>query len=315
MNHVWENPMKFKNKLKEILPFPLVSFISEILYGTFFKSIDNEWMLINIKRKMKQAAFEWPLPRTVLFYPKIPTSGFAIYKICRILNYKMICNKNQPCDLVIDWRCETRRSEDRVLEMINKKQSVVNYNCRDISKEKVEEVFQGVFVYGSAVDPLVYNGTCVVKSNNNATHDGRVIKCPIEKREEGSVYQKLINNQHDKDYIYDIRVPIIKEKIPCVYLKYRSIHDRFKHIIKTEVENPAKLFSQEEIEKIIVFAKALHLDYGELDVLRDHDNGLLYIIDANTTPYGPSKIKEFDKKFEALKTLSEAFDEMFFQTT
>lgn len=305
--------MKFKDKLREMLPFSWVCFLSEVLYGTALKAVDNELMLRRIRRKMRGEGFIGPPSRTVLFYPKIPTSGFVIYKICSILKYRMICDKNQPCDLVFDWRCETKRPENSVLESMHEKNPVLNYNCRDISKEKVEEIFQGVFGYGSAVDPLVYNGACVVKSNNNATHDGRVINCPIEKREEGSVYQKLINNQHDKDYIYDIRVPIIKEKIPCVYLKYRSIHDRFKHIIKTEVENPEKLFSREEIEKIILFAKNLHLDYGELDVLRDCDNGLLYIIDANTTPYGPSKIKEFDKKFETLKALSEAFDEMFFK--
>ncbi len=304
--------MKFQDKLRERLPFFLVCFLSDVLYGTVFKAIENEVMLFKIRRKMRQAGFLWPSPKTVLFFPKVPTSGFVIYKICKILGYKMICNKSQPCDLVIDWRCETQRTEDNVLKNLNEKKPVLNYNCRDISKQKVEEVFRRVFGYSSAIDPLIHEGRCVVKSNNNATHDGRIINCPIEKQEKGFIYQKLINNQCDKDYIYDIRVPIIKEKIPCVYLKYRSIHDRFKHIVKTEIENPGRLFSPEEIEKIILFARNLYLDYGELDVLRDHDSGLLYIVDANTTPYGPSKIKQFDKKFEALTMLARTFDEVFF---
>jgi hypothetical protein len=29
------------------------------------------------------------------------------------------------------------------------------------------------------------------------------------------------------------------------------------------------------------------LDYGELDVLRDADDGRLYVVDVNTTPFGP----------------------------
>jgi len=29
------------------------------------------------------------------------------------------------------------------------------------------------------------------------------------------------------------------------------------------------------------------LDYGELDVLRDNDNGKIYIVDVSNTPWGP----------------------------
>ena len=61
------------------------------------------------------------------------------------------------------------------------------------------------------------------------------------------------------------------------------LHTNTKAII-AEVDD---LLAKEEIEKICLFANKMGLDYCEVDVLRDRDSGLIYIVDANNTPSGP----------------------------
>ena len=46
------------------------------------------------------------------------------------------------------------------------------------------------------------------------------------------------------------------------------------------------LFSAAEQQRILAFCHEMRLDFGELDVLRDDDDGRIYIIDANKTPAG-----------------------------
>ncbi|MDP4952363.1 MAG: cell division cycle 123 family protein [Flavobacteriales bacterium] len=48
-----------------------------------------------------------------------------------------------------------------------------------------------------------------------------------------------------------------------------------------------QFFSKEEQRLILQFAEAMNVDFAEFDVLRDNQSGKIYIIDVNTTPYGP----------------------------
>jgi len=167
-------------------------------------------------------------PKCILFYPDVPEisffyeHGYVIPKICHLYGYKITNNINKNFDLFIRWQDNTFQKDDRVLSNLAKKYEIINYKCTDISKQKISCIFSKVFEYNIDVNPLKYKGLCVKKSNLNAKHDGKIIKCPIKKIEKGFVYQKLINNQIDKYFIKDIRVPIFKDKIPFVYLKYKK---------------------------------------------------------------------------------------------
>jgi hypothetical protein len=249
-------------------------------------------------------------PNAILFYPDVPHERYTIYKICYLLGYKIVNNPKKNFYLAINWQDCTYRTSDDELSNLIKKFEVINAKCRDISKKKVDSIFKEVFGYSIMIDPLTHKGNCVIKSNINAQHDGKVITCPIDKIKEGYVYQKVINNQFDDNFVQDIRVPIFKEEIPFVYLKYKVINERFSNPSRVVIAKPYEVLSQEEIKKIILFCKKIGLEYGELDVLRDNNDGRLYIVDANSTPYDPRGISEKEGMI-ALKLLAETFEEVF----
>ena len=101
------------------------------------------------------------------------------------------------------------------------------------------------------------------------------------------VYQRLVNNTTDDEHeVTDIRVPIIGDTMPVAWLKWRSVDNRFGiQSARATVADPNALFSFEETWRLRLLCRKLHLDYGELDVLRDRDTNQIYVVDANPTPY------------------------------
>jgi len=87
--------------------------------------------------------------------------------------------------------------------------------------------------------------------------------------------------------VLDYRIPIHGNQIPLVYLKHRPIETRFANSNSfVDLAQPQVLFSPTELSNILLFARKISLDFGELDVLRDKD-GLIYIVDTNHKPAGP----------------------------
>jgi hypothetical protein len=165
----------------------------------------------------------------------------------------------------------------------------INGRCIDISKMNVEHVFEEVFGYSLAVDPTSYHGPVVEKSDENATHDGRILTAPFEALVPGKVYEILVDNSVNKDQVLDYRACIIGHTIPLVYKKFRPRALRFTNT-NTEITwiYPEQAFVDEEIELILQFSRRIGLDVGELDILRDVNNGRIYIVDANKTPHSPN---------------------------
>ena len=163
----------------------------------------------------------------------------------------------------------------------------MNKHCDDVSKVKVEEVFRDIFGYGTLLDPKTHHGLCVMKSNENATHDGKIVECPVSVATRSDViYQKMINNAVGNE-VLDIRVPIIGEQIPFVYLKYRGLSSRFSNMnARVTISSVDSILSDHEVARVLKFAKMFGLDFGELDVLRDSDDGKIYIIDVNNILVG-----------------------------
>jgi hypothetical protein len=259
--------------------------------------------LVQVLRRIRGA-----FRKTILAYTHALEPGSVLFKICDELGYRMTENIAAKADVVIHWEDCSFRPIYAALEDLSRRQKVLNLRCRDISKQKVEATHQAVFGYGLAVDPLRHRGPCVKKSNENATHDGTIIQCPIAERDEASVYQKEVNNRVDGHYIEDIRVPIFGRLIPFCYRKHRPIVSRFSNENTSaslcEVDT---VLSAVDVQQIFQFCDAMGLDYGELDVLRDRDDGRLYVVDVNNTPWGPPNHLEPTSVPVALQRLSQAF--------
>ena len=222
-------------------------------------------------------------PKAALFYPDKPEKWHALYTILPMLGYKITSDANAKADIVIAFEDITFRKEDPTLARLQKEHRVVNIGCSDISKEKVERVFKEVFGYESNINPKTYAGRYIRKSNLNGKHDGKIYDSPTE-LEEGYIYQKVINNKDSDDFVLDLRVFIVNGAIPFVVKRYRAADNRFNNIKKAVVVETEEILNQDEVSKIFAFCKKFGMDYGELDVLRDVDDGRIYIVDANNTP-------------------------------
>lgn len=173
--------------------------------------------------------------------------------------------------------------------------------------------FEDVFGYPILVDPGRFEGWCVMKSERNAAHDGRLVRCPIVgPAPDGMTCQILIDNTVRRRFVEDIRIPIIGGRIPFVYLKYRPLKSRFSNDnAYARMASQHELFTPSEIRLIREYVGRIGLEYGELDVLRDGASGRIYVVDANNTPYGPPNHLESREADAAIRILADAFVEEF----
>ncbi|HID96997.1 MAG TPA: hypothetical protein EYP57_02240 [Thermodesulfobacteriaceae bacterium] len=262
------------------------------------------------------------LRKQVLFFPDGHRPFHALCKALRFLGYRSTTDPGKNCNFAIRWWLAfdgnpfaPEDSFDFLRKLKQKGVTVLNYNCNDISKEYVNEVFEKVFGYPIAVDPLAHHGKCVMKLNWNALHKGHVIDCPVQEVKNDVVYQKLVNNETDDGLVEDFRVPVFNGSTPFVYRKYRGVKDRLvdrdhtntKAVI-AEVED---VLTGDELEKIHRFCAEIGMDCGEVDVLRDKNDRRIYIVDANNTPSGPpSPITPKEARIAVMR-LAQAFENAF----
>ena len=331
-----DNSPSLKQFLKRYLPASIVDFLQTYKHKyinlnriyQYNLSTLSEHTILNLIQNISvttQKIFRKDKKR-ILFYPDFPYLKATIYQICLLLGYDVTSNPNQRFDLAIKWkRYETFAANDDILSRLSsQKIDVLNIHCEDVSKITVDQVFHRAFGYSSIIDPLTYTGKCVVKSNLNAQHDGRIITCPIQAKETDVIYQKLVDNEVTEGRVLDYRVPVFKNIIPLVYIylkKNLTEEQRFygyPSLVSVELVEAQDVFSDDEIHKIISFCKRLGLDYGELDVLRDKNDNRLYIIDANNTPssrllFEPVSmpfekcILSHEQRFMALQKMTQAF--------
>ena len=247
----------------------------------------------------------WKERDPVPVYHERLLSRSALNKTCKYLGFR-VTRKLGPADIVIDWTDATYRDSHVQLQRFGK---VVNLRATDISKTNVQRIHAEVFGYTTAVDPRTYHGPCLRKSNSNALHDGVIVQCPIEQPEPGFVYEKLIDNMTPAGAL-DIRVPIYGTILPLAYHKTRSLEQRFLTFHSAVVRETDEIFTKDEQAKILEFCRAIGLDYGELDVLRDNGDGRIYIVDANNTPDSVDHLSKEDRE-EALRRTARAFVEAF----
>jgi hypothetical protein len=171
---------------------------------------------------------------------------------------------------------------------------VLNGACVDVSKSRVAAAFEQTFGYPLAVDPRRYDGPIVEKSEINGVHDGRIVFGPTSPRD-GYVYQRLVETGDD-GFVEDLRTPCVAGEPVVVFVKRRRREERFaNHNASVLLRDPRRLFSPQERDCIKAFARAMKLDWGGLDILRDRVSGRIYIVDVNKTDMPPLALPFLDK--------------------
>jgi hypothetical protein len=188
-----------------------------------------------------------------------------------------------------------------------------NFGCADITKSRVAQVFEEVFGYPLAVDPTQGSGLAVEKGEANGVHDGRLVWRPTRARP-GKSYQRLVDNVED-GLAVDLRTPFVGGKPVMVFIKRRPLADRFaNHNASVTLVRPGDVFSAEEIDRLSAFARAMGLDWGGLDVLRDGPSGRLYVVDVNKTDMGPPIALPFLHKLAAVARMGRALRRLVTET-
>jgi hypothetical protein len=243
---------------------------------------------------------------TILFYPDRPALYSTLSQLCHLEGVRISTNPTRRYDASIFWKDSTFCELDHTARNIAGRTSMINSKCLDISKQRVDVSHQRALGYGMKLDPTVQDGAYLRKSNKNYAHDGLIMERQLTPEEyaaaskEDFLFVKLINNAvsiptdalpgPDSDYVQEFRVPYFDGTIPVCYIKYRPIAKRFtSYNTVVTLAQPNEVFSREECAQIVEFCRDLGFDCGELDVLRDTDDGKIYIVDANTTPWGPPR--------------------------
>ena len=202
------------------------------------------------------------------------------------------------------------------LKQNGKKIKLINLFLVDTAKGFVAESFENHFGYGYKVDPTTFKGYCISKHNGNGTKSCFFLKCPIDANDifKDHSYQQIIDytDKKDPDTLYELRIPIVGGIIPCVLFKTRNRGLRFTSKNRSiQIVNPLKYLTEQECHKIITYCRYIGLEMGEIDVLRSHEDGRIYIIDVNNTSWWPpNKLGDIDRNI-VLNLIWNAFLESF----
>ena len=239
------------------------------------------------------------------------------YFMLRKAGVEMSNKLNGKYDVGIYWdpRMDINKQTPK-LKQNGKKIKLINLFLVDTAKGFVAESFETHFGYGYHVDPTTFNGYCISKHNGNGTKSCFFLKCPIEANDifKDHSYQKIIDytDKKDPNTLYELRIPIVGGIIPCVLFKTRNRGLRFTSKNRSiQIVNPLKYLTEEECQKIITYCRYIGLEMGEIDVLRSHEDGQIYIIDVNNTSWWPpNKLGDVDRNI-VLNLMWNAFLESF----
>lgn len=257
----------------------------------------------------------------IFFSPVIPKKwDYSIISMIHYLGYSVAKRVDLPFDFAYMWEDETFIKPSPELLEIARTKLVLNINCTDISKLKVNQLMKEIYGYDSLVDPRIYQGYCIRKNDENGKSGGIIILCPdpLVDDIDGSIYQQFIETNPDGPQL-EYRVPIVMGTIPVVFEVIKdNPHEVDGKLIKNQrkrtitPKNTIDIFSGVEQAQILLFCKKLGFDIGELDVLRCSETGRIHIIDANKTPTYFSMLNRYWKpaeKRKAIAIIAEAWEQ------
>lgn len=244
---------------------------------------------------------------TIAFTPERARPWYLVFAVSRAAGAKLTKDAAHA-DVVMHFEDATYSPNDPPLKL-KPGVKLVNFGCRDVSKTNVARACAAAFHNPLAVDPATFTGLAVEKSEINAAHDGHIVQCPTAPIP-GRAYQRVVDNRMNSDLglVEDLRTCTIGGKPVCVFIKHREVTKRFLNT-NTEVllRAPEEVFSREEMDQITAFTREIGLDWGGVDVLRDRNDGKLYIVDANKTDMGPPIGLNLPDKIRATYMLRDAF--------
>ena len=252
-------------------------------------------------------------PENLLMHPFRPhiEDDYTITLIACRLGLQFTTDPRHECAAAMHWHDTTRRPRNPVLEDRAMSMPVINLHGNDISKTRVDAVMRAVFGSGLAVDPLTTHGPLVEKADANALHDGRIVAGPLSTTTPGRVYQRLIRGKHVGPLVEEMRVPVVGERVPFVHLKYKKGRDPLALSVRGTIVEPSAVLEPYECASLVRFAHVLGIDFGELDAMRDHADGRLYVFDANNTPCVRFVGVSAADRRATVDLLAEAFDDAF----
>ena len=199
-----------------------------------------------------------------------------------------------------DSQIKLDKKTDKMFDF-TKNMRFLNFFLKDTSKDFVAKSMEEHFGYTFKINPNTFNGYCIAKHNGNGTKSCFFLKCPINADEvfHDHCYQKIINysSKIDSSTLYELRIPIFKNIIPFAFFKKRNKGLRFTSKNKSMEIVPATAhLSEQECQDIIMYCQKIGLEYGEIDILRSDEDGKIYIIDVNNTPWWPpNKLGDIDR--------------------
>jgi hypothetical protein len=253
-----------------------------------------------------RAADAMGAPFTIAFTPERARPWYLIWAVSRLAGARFTRDANDA-DVVMHFEDKTVSPNGAPLRL-KPGAKLINFDCADVSKSRVAAVFEEAFGYPLALDPRTHAGEAVEKSEVNGAHDGRIVHCPMQPLP-GRVYQRVIDNRGlDLNHVDDLRTCTVDGTPVVVFIKRRPLAKRFQNT-NSEVlmRAPEQMFSDDEIGKISAFMRGMGMNWGAVDVLRNRDDGKLYIVDANKTDMGPPIALPLADKMAATRKLAAAF--------
>lgn len=225
------------------------------------------------------------VPPAVVVFPDAPSRRTALYRMCRELGWELTNRPRRQAVVHLRFEDATEKHTARPAWW---PEEAWNERCNDIRKSTLDAAHAAVLGYGVAVDPTAHAGWMLEKGDGNALHDGREVQGPIAALAPGKVYQRIIDNRAPDGRPVDLRLVFIRGAFPAVYRKYKPEDARYTNetteVVLGEVH---AAFTATELKRVSALMAALHVDYAELDCLRDRSDGRLYVVDVNPTPWGP----------------------------
>ncbi len=245
---------------------------------------------------------------TLAFFPNPVGPWYNIWLILKHTTIKTVKDIHKADYIFIfDDKTQTQ-SAQQLPETIRAK--LINHKVTDISKSHVGEVFKSVFGYDISIDPTSFSGKAVEKSDENGTHDGRIITCPILQSDvkAGYSYQRFIDSSFSGQTSEDLRIACVFGKIGAVFHKHKAFDKLFStSYLSTTVHEAEERFSKNELDLIEKFCADMGLDFGAIDVMRDKSDDKIYIVDVNKTcmPVLSLSPKE---QYRSLKMIAKLFE-------